>query len=330
VTPGGRQGICKAADRPADENSVTRAGTTFVLLTLGGPLFAEPPANAPRPDEPAEFLVALSLARRLDPAADAWKGTERPAPFAWMTAADPLPGSSDLPAFAPTNAFQQVLDRMGSAEALPQVPTGNPQGLIIDPGRWRYQQETVGSLYRRKSKLELPDPQEVTTPYGGRDWKAQEKLQIPVPIPVPLAEQLFVYGQFDGSGDTLKQQQTALSGKTGVGVKWALIAGSELQLRYATLLKYADVDGPSRAQPAVELNARLPLIGPLELEYTGSAIAAMSRSDTDQFKQELRFAYPLRGDNELEFGARYRWEYTPTPSPWLDRAQLFLGVKLRH
>jgi len=330
VTAGGRRGICKTAKRPADENPVTRVGTIFVLFTLAGPLFAEPPANAPRPEEPTDLLSALGLARRPDPATDVWKVTEQPAPFAWMTAADPISGSPDLPSFAPGNAFQLVLDRMGSADTFPQAHTGTPQGLIIDPGRWRYLQETVGSLYRRKSKLELPDPQEVTSPYGGRDWKAQEKLQIPVPIPVPLAEQLFVYGQIDGSGDAIRQQQTALSGKTGVGVKWALIAGSELQLRYATLLKYADVDGPSRAQPAVELNARFPLIGPLELEYTGSAIPAVARSDTDQFKQELRFAYPLRGDNELEFGARYRWEYTPTPSPWLDRAQLFLGVKLRH
>jgi hypothetical protein len=202
-------------------------------------------------------------------------------------------------------------------------------GLITDPGRWRYQQETAGGLYKWKTKLEVPDPQEVMTPYGGRDWKAQEKVQIPVPISVPLAEQLFVYGQIDGSGDSLKQQQTALSGKTGVGAKWLLIAGSELQLRYATLFKSADVDGPSRAQPAVELNAKLPLLGPLELEYTGTAIPAVARTDTDQFKQELRFAYPLRGDNELEFGARYRWEYNPA-TPWTDRAQLFLGVKLRH
>jgi hypothetical protein len=178
--------------------------------------------------------------------------------------------------------------------------------------------------------LELPDAQEVGTPYGGHDWKAQEKVQVPVPIPVPLAEQLFVYGQFDGSGDALRQQQTALSGKTGVGAKWSLIAGSEVQLRYATLFKYADVDGPSRAQPAVEVMARLPLVGPLELEYTGTAIPAVARTDTDQFKQELRFAYPLRGDNELEFGARYRWEYNQAATPWSDRAQLFLGVKLRH
>jgi len=309
---------------------VSRAGITIVLLALAGPLAAEPPPDGPRAEDPADFLSALGVARRPDPAADIWRITESPAPFAWMTAADPLPTSTDVLAPGSSGSFHQLLDRLGSTDEVPRGTLIVQPGMTIDPGRWRYQQETIGGLYRRKTKLELPDPHEVFSPYGGRDWKAQEKLQIPVPIPVPLAEQLFVYSQFDGSGDTLKQQQTALSGKTGVGLKWALIAGSELQLRYATLFKYADLDGPSRAQPAVEVMARLPLVGPLELEYTGSAIPAVARTDTDQFKQELRFAYPLRGDNELEFGARYRWEYTPTPSPWVDRAQLFLGVKLRH
>lgn len=316
--------------RPADESIVTRVGTTVALLVLVGPLAAEPPADDPRPEPPEDFLSAVGIARRSDPTADVWRIAEPPAAFAWMTAADPFPTSADTPALGAPNPFQQLLDRLGSADEPSRGRFGTPPGMTIDPGRWRYQQETVDSLYRRKTKLELPDPQEAVNPHGGRDWKAQEKLQIPVPIPVPLAEQLFVYGQFDGSGDTLKQQQTSLSGKTGVGLKWALVAGSEVQLRYATLFRYAELEGPGRAQPAVELNARLPLVGPLELEYTGSALPAVARTDIDQIKQELRFAYPLRGDNELEFGARYRWEYTPTPSPWTDRAQLFLGVKLRH
>jgi len=285
-----------------------------------------PSVDGPRTD----FWSALGLSRRADAAADIWKVAEPPAPFAWMTAADPLPTSPDLPTLSPLNPFQQVLDRMTSADEHPRGAAGVHPGMTIDPGRWRYKQEIGGDLFRRKTKIEAPDPQEVFSPHGGRDWKAQEKLQIPVPVPVPLAEQLFVYGQLDTSGDSLNSHQTSLYGKTGVGVKWALVAGSELQLRYATLFTYDDVYRPGRAQPAVEVMARLPLVGPLELEYTGAAVPAVARTDTDQFRQELRFAYPLRGDNELEFGARYRWEYTPTPSPWVDRAQLFLGVKLRH
>ena len=102
-----------------------------------------------------------------------------------------------------------------------------------------------------------------------------------------------------------------------------------MQLRYATLMSY-EVTTPGRVQPALEVLAKLPLMGPLSLEYTGAAIPAVARTDYDQLKSELRLAYPLTGDNELEFGARYRWDITPTPTPWVDRAQLFLGVKLRH
>lgn len=288
---------------------MNRLWAVIVPLALAGPLCAEPTADAPRTDE-TDFFSALGLAP--PPSTDLWGTLNGPGRIRDDRSLDDL--------LSPTRPSFLFGDRPGSSTT---------PGLITDPGRWRYQQETTGGLYKWNTKLEVPDPHEVMTPYGGRDWKAQEKLQIPVPIQIPLAEQLFVYGQFNGSGDSLKQQQTSLSGKTGVGAKWLLIAGSELQVRYATLFKNADVDGPSRAQPAVELNAKLPLLGPLELEYTGTAIPAVARTDTDQFKQELRFAYPLHGDNELEFGARYRWEYNPV-TPWQDRAEIFLGLKLRH
>jgi hypothetical protein len=279
-----------------------------------------------RADDPPDFFTVLGLTRRPDPAADLWHVAD--APPTWMTDHGPLATSPVLP---PPDSFQQLLDRMGDAVDRPLSAVPTSTGLIVDPGRWRYKSETTGDFFRRTSKVEVPDPQEVAVPYGGRNWKAQEKVQIPVPVSVPLAEQLFVYGQLDGSGDPLTRQQTSLSSKSGVGVKWLLIAGSELQLRYATLTSF-DVSSPSRVQPALEVLAKLPLMGPLSLEYTGSAIPAIARTDTDQFKQELRLAYPLTGENELEFGARYRWDVTPTstPTPWVDRAELFFGVKFRH
>jgi hypothetical protein len=306
---------------------VTPARAMIGVLVLAAPLCAEPPDAPARVDDPPDFFAALGLARRPDPAADLGHLTDLPAPN-WMTDAGPLPATPAASNFAGPNAFQQVLDRMVDADDRPRPSFAAP-GLIVDPGRWRFKQEMAGDLFRRTTKVEVPDPQEVWVPYGGRNWKAQEKVQIPVPISVPLAEQLFVYGQFDGSGDALTHQQTSLSSKSGVGLKWALLAGSELQLRYATLMSY-ELTTPGRVQPALEVLAKLPLMGPLSLEYTGAAIPAVARTDYDQLKSELRLAYPLKGDNELEFGARYRWDITPTPTPWVDRAQLFLGVKLRH
>jgi hypothetical protein len=250
-----------------------------------------------------------------------------------MNATGPLPGGSELLTPAKGDSFQLLLDRMMPINE-PDRSTGALPGLITDPGRWKYQKEQSFEYFTRKTKLDLPDPNEVLTPYSARNWKAQEKVQIPVPIPLPVAEQLFVYGQLDGSGDALNNHQANLYGKTGVGVKWLLPAKSELQVRYATLLSHSDdiTAGryQERAQPAVELMARMPIYGPLAVEYTGSAIPAMTRTDTDQLKQELRFAIPFTGDNELEFGARYKWEYAPVNSPWTDRTQLFLGVKFRR
>jgi hypothetical protein len=307
---------------------VTRAWATIGLFVLAAALLAEPPTAPARADDRPDFFAALGLSRRPDPTADVWHVAEPPSQFAWMIDSGPLPVGTGEPAAGAGESFTQILERMGDDRSHTQA--GSAPGLVVDPGRWRYKLETTGDFYRRTSKLEVPDPQEVWSPYGARDWKAQEKVQIPVPVSIPLAEQLFVYGQFDGKGDALVRQQTSLTSKSGVGVKWALIAGSELQVRYATLTSF-DATSPSRVQPALEVLAKLPLVGPLSLEYTGSAIPALARTDTDQFKQELRFAYPLKGDNELEFGARYRWDVMAvTPTPWLDRAELFFGIKFRH
>jgi hypothetical protein len=278
------------------------------------------------------FFDALGLTKKKEPRSDAWRVGESSTPFPWMTIPIDASTTEERFAFASAEPFAQVLDRMSPLD-INHVSDG-PPGVINDPDRWRYKHERSGSFYKRRTKLELPNPNEVWSPFAVRDWKAQEKLQIPVPVPIPAVEQLFVYGQFDGSGDALNNQQTALYGKTGVGLKWLLVSGSELQLRYATLLSYADELSvgrfQERAQPAVEVMARMPIVGPLEIEYTGSAIPAIARTDTDQLRQELRFALPFRGDNELELGARYRWEYAPVSTPWVDRAQLFFGVRLRH
>jgi hypothetical protein len=315
----------------ADEFNVTQIPTVFAVALVAVSQQAEPSTEISRADSQS-FFAALGIEARATPQTDVWKVAEQPAPFAWMNATGPLPTGSDSLIPTKGDSFQLLLDRMIPINEPDRSP-GALHGLINDPGRWKFQREQVGDLFTRKSKFDAPDPNEVLTPYAGRNWKAQEKVQIPVPITLPVAEQLFVYGQLDGSGDALNNHQANLYGKTGVGLKWLLPAKSELQLRYATLLSHSDdvTAGryQERAQPAVELMARMPIYGPLAVEYTGSAIPAVTRSDTDLFKQELRFAIPLTGDNELEFGARYKWEYVPI-TPWTDRAEIFLGVKFRR
>ena len=177
---------------------MTRLRATFGILMLAAPLCGGP-ARCPRAPRPARLF------RRPRPGPPAGPGRRplarrRPGGRPLDDRAGPLPATAPGPTAAGPDAFQWVLDRMGDANDRPRPAAAAP-GLIVDPGRWRYKQETAGDLFRRTTKLEVPDPQEVWVPYGGRNWKAQEKVQIPVPISVPLAEQLFVYGQFDGSGD---------------------------------------------------------------------------------------------------------------------------------
>ena len=322
------RGIRKLRPLEADDRIVTYLLAVIALLAPSGPSSSV----LPRADEPT-FLNAVGLSPLKQSTDDVWKVAD-PAPFAWMNTTPPFSTPGDPLTVDTPLSFQQILERVAPLDEQPRIGAGLP-GVITDPGRWFYKKEmTGGGLYKRRSKLEVPDPNDVWSPQAGRNWMAQEKLSIPVPVPLPGAEQLFVYGQLDGSGDALNNVHTSIYGKTGIGVKWILLAKSELQVRYGTLFSYTDPNSAGRfqerAQPAVEVMARLPIFGPLEIEYTGSAIPAVTRTDTDQLRQELRLALPLRGDNELEFGARYRWEYSQETTPWADRATLFLGVKFRH
>ncbi len=255
------------------------------------------------------------------------------AALAWMTDPGLFAPAEEKPHFA-VGEFGDVMDRQGTG----LFSTAGKKGLYQDPDHWRFRGDLSDSLYRRTLKVDLPNPGEVARAFAGRDWTTEDRFQIPVPIALPVAERLFVYGQVSGSGDALNNRTTTLSGKTGVGVKWSPLGATEVQLRYGTLLNYADLYGATRfqerPQPAFEVLAKLPLLGAWQLEYTGSAQPAMQTAARDQLKQELRLAVPLGADNEFEVGARYRWEVLPGPAatatPWLDRAQLFMGLKFRR
>jgi Protein of unknown function, DUF481 len=304
---------------------------TAVLAIIG--LLAVPggsPAPEPRAGSFAEMMVVDPVIRGIKPlsstplfldAAMPKRGDE-PSTFAGLY---DLSGLSGIPA-----GFSA-----GSGGTSFTTP-----GLTKNPGRWLYKGTADGGLFRLTTKIEHPDPNDLETlPYGARDWKAEEKVQVPLPLDTPVAQQVYLFGQVSGNGDSFNNRQTTLNGKTGFGLKWSVFGDSELQLRYGTMFTYADVYSNSRfqerARPAVEILAKTPLIGPLSVEYTGSALPALSANQPDQLQQELRFAVPFRGDNEFEIGARYRWETVPTlsattPLPWYDRAQLFIGLKFRH
>jgi len=291
-----------------------------------------PSADAPRADDPPDFLKLFQPA---EPPADLDKLLPpTSAGLAWMTDPDLFAPEAEPLRFA-VGDLGDVFDHQGVG--LSRKAGG--KGFHHDPDRWRFRGDLSDGPYRRTLRLEIPNPGEVTRAAAGRDWYTEDRFSVPVPIALPVAERLFVYGQWIGGGDALDNRTTTLSGKTGVGLKWSPLKSTEVQLRYGTLLNYADVYGVTRfqerPQPAFEVLARLPLVGSWLVEYTGSALPALDTTVRDQLRSELRFAVPLNnGDNEFEIGARYRWDVAPTPAaaatPWVDRAQLFMGLKFRR
>ncbi|WP_020474949.1 hypothetical protein [Zavarzinella formosa] len=316
----------------------------FVLSAIAWP-WAPTDPPAPRiPVEPDGDFLKLFQSPEKPPAHEDLLLPPTSAGLAWMT--DPILFATPEPLFPrfAVGELGEIFDRQTNR---PQPADWSSRtslkGVALDPDQWRFRGDLSQDLYKRTVKVDVPNPDLVTQPAAGRTWTTEDRFQIPVPIALPIAEQMFVYGQFGGNGDTLNNRSTTLNGKTGVGMKWSPLGSTEVQLRYGTLLNYTDVFAATRfqerAQPALEFAAKMPLVGAWHLDYTGSALPAVQATVRDQIKQELRLAVPLgTGDNEFEFGARYRWDVIPSQSqsqsqaqtPWIDRAQLFMGLKFRR
>ncbi len=80
----------------------------------------------------------------------------------------------------------------------------------------------------------------------------------------------------------------------------------------------------------VELQARYQLLGPLKVEYDGTALPALTPLDRHRLNQDVRFAIPLGNAGQIRLGARHAWEEQPVPRPWTEGMQLYLGVGLKR
>lgn len=164
-------------------------------------------------------------------------------------------------------------------------------------------------------------------------WETGESLKMPVAGP------LFAFAQLDASSSTVEQQQYKWLGKYGVGLKLKPWLAPEVQVRGGPAVRYDDTGKPLRGNSAERselfmeavTKVGLPVIGPLNVEYTSYAIPAATATEHNTINQDLRVARPLIGGGELHFGAKYRWEDTAAgAAPWVDRMQLYLGVQLKR
>lgn len=216
--------------------------------------------------------------------------------------------------------FVQILFDRAPAE-LPAISQPNS-------GRLKQSREAVLDMAKWKCSVEAPDPRELREiPSLSRDWTAEQSLS----LPLPLQESLFMFGQFATGGD-IDRTQNRVKGKTGVGWKWSPFTGGEFQVRTGPVVSYEDdVQNRSieQAQLSVEMQAKLPLFGPLQLQYAGEAFRS-PQTVTSTVLQDLKLALPFGTNREVNLGARYRWEDTLTQTPWMQRTELYMGVKIQR
>ena len=260
-------------------------------------------------------LLALTPLHALDEDLD-WLPPPRPVRPFWDI-------FHDAPVSPPQEVFSDLLLQIWL-----EGSTGSSKS---DPGRLQHTGESLIEFGKLKAKLDLPDPTDLRElPYSARNWNAQESLNVPLPV----VDSVFMFGQFDSKGDVYNNQQLTMKGKTGVGWKWSPFSRSELQLRTGPVVNYADVYNPvkssEKSQLSVELQAKLDLFGPLQLQYSGEALPALVQADHRTLLQDLKIALPFGTNQELHIGAKYRWEDTLSSTPWLDRAQLYMGLKFQR
>ncbi|MFL5331132.1 MAG: hypothetical protein ACJ8C4_19750 [Gemmataceae bacterium] len=159
-------------------------------------------------------------------------------------------------------------------------------------------------------------------------------------IKVPVAGPLYVFGSVDAGSESVEQQQFRWAGKTGVGVKVHPWIVEEVQVRGGPAVYCDDPDHPRTYMPErhevfLEASTQVPVPiwgRPVALEYNGTSAPTTTPHEKPKLNQDIKLAVPLPdGRSKVSVGTTIAPPDTPTsPTPWFDRAQLYLGVELKH
>jgi hypothetical protein len=205
--------------------------------------------------------------------------------------------------FAPSNLRQDGLQRVASANSATDF----------------------GDL---SAKVKLRERDAILDPGVHNTWETDQTVKVPV------AGSMFFFNQVSGSTPDVDQQQYKWLNKAGVGLKlkpWLL---EEVQLRTGPAVRYDDTgtltkgQSPERSELFLEAVTKLPLplVGPINVEYSSYAVPAANSSDhTNQINQDFKLALPI-GGGQFHVGAKYKWE-SASATPWMDRMEVYLGVQ---
>jgi hypothetical protein len=199
---------------------------------------------------------------------------------------------------------------------------------VCREGSWKVKdkRESVWGSVELEMMLENVDS-------SGRD-AASDRWQTKKALQVDMAGPLFAFGEFNAGYNTLSAQEMKMTGGTGIGVKLAAWENGEVSLKGGSQVNYfQDPLRPSIAQSdrsrlLLELACQYAILGPLRLEYSGSASPAMSPLEGSRISQDIRLLLPLGNNSQFRLGAKRNWSDQPTLRAAPDANQLYFGLGL--
>lgn len=190
----------------------------------------------------------------------------------------------------------------------------------------------VGAL---SSKVKLLEPDAAPLdPATRRSWETDESLK------VPLTGPLFAFGDLGASSPSVQNQELKWLTKTGLGCKLNPWLVPEVQVRGGPAMRYDNTQkldrgqSPEHSELFLEVVTKLPplpVLGALNVEYSGVTVPALSPAEREKMNQDLKVALPFSGGSgQFHVGAKLKWEDSTTATPWTDRMQLYMGLKLQR
>ena len=184
------------------------------------------------------------------------------------------------------------------------------------------------------SKIAVRDRDTRLDPSRVSAWETDETLKMPVAGP------LFLFGQLGASTAAVEEQQHKWLGRTGVGLKlkpWFL---EEVQVRGGPAMRYDNTQkldrgqSPEHSELFLEVVTKLPplpVLGALNVEYSGVAVPALTPAERDKMNQDLKVALPFGGGSgQFHVGAKLKRDDSTTATPWVDRMEIYMGLKLQR
>ncbi len=253
---------------------------------------------------------------------------------------EPLPPSEGglfLPYFPPAPPDEPDLPNL--PPLVPAAPEGPPSGEgptgftlwdTIQPGeleRRKLLNRTEGDWGMLSSEVvfRAPEPSK-DAPFERGEWSTEDTLHIPVTGP------LFLFGQTVLVGDYAADQEMKVVGRTGVLWKVPVGVGPPLEVRGGPAVKYKDAlraeGGLEQAEVFLEVQAKMPVLGSIGLEYLGEALPGMTPAERPRLTHDLGLAIPVSG-GKVKLGAKQRWDSLQQEAgPWGGATQLYVGIEI--